>query len=53
MKLSQIEEKHKDGLLKEYFNLCKMVYRINSIISYNWYQGTDSFDLIFSLYNQN
>ena len=51
-KLAQIKPQQKEYVLKEYFNLCKMVYRINSIVAYNWNQGAASYDLIFRLYNQ-
>ena len=51
-KLAQIKPEQKEYVLKEYFNLCKMVYRINSIVAYNWNQGAASYDLIFRLYNQ-
>ena len=36
LNLAAIESKHKDALLKEYFNLCKMIYRIDSLVDYTW-----------------
>ena len=36
LNLAAIESKHKDALLKEYFNLCKMIYRIASLVDYTW-----------------
>lgn len=50
-KFSKIKEEVKQSLLKQYFDMCKMAYRINSIVAFNWAQGVDSFDLIFRLYN--
>ena len=52
LKLSKIKIHQKESLLKEYFNMCKMVYRINSVVAYNWNQGEYSHESIIRLYNE-
>ena len=56
LNLAAIESKHKDALLKEYFNLCKMIYRIASLVDYTWCQNDqeeDSHELILELFSEN
>ena len=48
--LSTIKESHKKALLKEYFELYKMVYRIRSIVSYHWDRSKDALMDIKNLY---
>ena len=48
-KLSAIKATHKKSLLSEYFNMCKMLYRVRSLVAYTLYEGKE--DLIFQLYN--
>ena len=35
--LQAITEAQKKALLKQYFDMCKMLYRIRSVVSYNYY----------------
>lgn len=51
--LSSIKPEIKETLLKEYFDLYKMVYRIRSMVSYYWEVGKDSKSLIKNLYFHN
>ena len=51
LKLSEVTRAQKEALLGEYFNLCKMVYRIRSVVSYVMYQGDQSFKLLLELFN--
>ena len=44
-KLSLIQPKHKEALLNEYFEMCKMVYRIRSMVAYTWYEYQKTNDL--------
>ena len=46
VKLSTIPENFKDALLKEYFNMCKMVYRVRKVVWYMWDQGKRSSNMI-------
>ena len=34
LKLTYVEQKHKEALLREYFRMCKMIYRIVSLVVY-------------------
>ena len=45
-KLSAIQDRHKQALLKEYFNMCKSVYMIRSKEAYIWgqFKETHSID---------
>ena len=51
LKLSAITKQQKTGLLKEYFSMCKMIYRIRSLAAYTWDHGEDSFHLTMELYS--
>lgn len=51
LKLSEVTRAQKEALLDEYFNLCKIVYRIRSVVSYVMYQGDQSFKLLLELFN--
>ena len=53
IKLSSIKDKHKNALLKEYFDMYKMIYRIRSMVSYYWEFDKNSTDCIKDLYLHN
>ena len=60
MKLACIEQRHKEAILKEYFGMCKMIYRIISVVVYTWdnqEEGEDDIEEVFKnvmeLYTQN
>ena len=60
LKLSEINKHHVNAVLEEYFSMCKMIYRIRSIVDYEWKhesarstkQGASRFQRIIALYNQ-
>ena len=51
VKLNLVQSNHKNALLKEYFSMCKMVYRIRCVVAYMWDQGEHSSNMIKELYN--
>lgn len=51
-KLSAIMPHKKQALLREYFNMCKIVYRIHSQVAYTLYTTAYSFDAVRELYNE-
>ena len=51
VKLSAVGENHKVALIREYFSMCKMVYRIRCVVAYMWDQGEQSSNRIKELYN--
>ena len=54
IKLSGIPQKVKETLIREYFKMCKMVFRIRSIVQYTWDNyGEESGEKIKELYNEN
>lgn len=54
LKLSEIHPCVKAGLLKEYFKMCKMMFRIRSLVTYVWdTSGRESSLKIRQLYNEN
>lgn len=50
--LSSITTNHKKAVLKQYFSLCKMVYRIRAAASYIWDQGSNQLEVIKQKYNE-
>lgn len=51
--LQLVNETKKRALLEQYFNMCKMVYRIRSTVAYYWSQGEKSLELVNELYTKN
>ena len=51
VKLNSVGENHKNALIREYFSMCKMVYRIRCVVAYMWDQGEQSSNRIKELYN--
>ena len=49
--LQSITELQKKALLEQYFNMCKMIYRIRSTVAYFWSQGEKSLELVNDLYS--
>lgn len=52
IKLETIPEGAKSAILKEYFNMYKMLYRIRSTVAYYWDCGERSSSMIKELYSQ-
>ena len=52
VKLSSIENRVKKAVIREYFNMFKMLYRIRSIVAYCWDNGERSSKIIKKLYNK-
>lgn len=48
--LQAITPAKKHALLEQYFNMCKMVYRIRSTVAYFWNQGERSLELVNELF---
>ena len=48
--LSSITTNHKKAVLKQYFSMCKMVYRIRAAAAYIWDQGSNQIDIIKEKY---
>ena len=51
VKLNLVTQNHKEALIKEYFSMCKMAYRIRCVVAYMWDQGEKSSNMIRELYN--
>ena len=52
VKLSSIDNRVKKAVIREYFNMFKMLYRIRSIVAYCWDNGESSSKTIKKLYNK-
>ena len=56
LQLSEIPPNAKDILLREYFKMCKMLYRIRSLAMYTWEmcsEADEAVEKIKELYNEN
>ena len=52
LSLSTIKKTHIQALIRQYYSMCKMVYRIRSVAAYTWDKGATNLDSVSELYNE-